>query len=246
MGMVRVSLWILVAAAAAFAQAEAEAERMVRVTPNDAQAWRQLGLARISANRLPAAAQALERACELERAPGDCCYFLARNYHAMADYEAARLAFDKALRKAPASMASQVHRAVGLNYAALGRDEEAERHLRKAVERNAGSVQDPRVDLGAFLFRQGRLEEARRVLDSAVRARPDSSRANLESGRVLLQLGELAEAVKRLEKSAQTNPPDWNAHLLLGRAYQRMGRDEDAARELKLGESGWRRSQPSN
>jgi Flp pilus assembly protein TadD len=56
----------------------------------------------------------------------------------------------------------------------------------------------------------------------------------------------LVEAVKRLEKSVQTNPSDWNAHLLLGRAYQRMGRNEDAEHELKLGESGWRRTQPSN
>jgi len=242
----RVSSWVLLVAVAASAQSEAELERMVHAAPEDAQAWRQLGLARISANRLPAAAEALERACELERAPGDSCYFLARNYHAMADYETARLAFHKALRKAPASMASQVHRAAGLNYAALGRDEETERHLRRAAESNAGGAQDARVDLGAFLFRQGRLEEARRILDSAVRSRPDSPRANLESGRVLLQVGELAEAVKRLEKSVQTNPSDWSAHLLLGRAYQRMGRDEDAARELKLGESGWRRSQPSN
>ena len=202
--------------------------------------WRKLGLARISSGELKLATPALERACALEKPPVDSCYYLARNYYALTEYEAARQAFDHAIEIAPAG---RVYRGSAMNYAALGRDEEAERHFRKAVELGAD---DARIDLGAFLFRQGRSEEAAKLLDAAVQATPDSARANMESGRVLLQLGQLEAAAKRLEKATQRNPSDWNAHLLLGRAYQRLGRDAEAARELRLGESGWRRKQPES
>jgi tetratricopeptide (TPR) repeat protein len=199
-----------------------------------AEDWRKL----IASGQLKLATPALEKACATEPAPGDSCYYLARNYYALAEYEAARKAFDRLLAAEPTG---RVYRGASLNYAALGRDQDAERHFRKAVELGADEA---RVDLGAFVFRQGRIAEAARILEAAVQATPESARANLESGRVLLQLGQLEAAAKRLEKATQRSPSDWNAHLLLGRAYQRMGRDADAERELELGEAGWRRKQP--
>jgi tetratricopeptide (TPR) repeat protein len=208
----------------------------------DPAAWRRLGLAHISANRLAEAEPALLRACQLEQPPVDSCYFLARNRHALGQYELARQAFDLAL----AAPSSRVHRAAGLNYVALGRDADAERHLRRAV---ALPVQppddprvDPRVDLGTFLFRQGRLPEAATLLEQA--AKSNSPRAHLELGRVLLQQGNLESAAHHLEQATRLNPTDPNAHLLLARAYQRLGRDADAARELALGEEQRRRKQP--
>ena len=204
--------------------------------------WRKLGLARVSSGELKLATPALEKACALEKPPVDSCYYLARNYYALSDYEAARKAFDHAI-EIEIAPAGRVYRGAAMNYAALGRDEEAERHFRKAVELG---MDDARIDLGAFLFRQGRIDEAAKLLDAAVQSTPDSARANLESGRVLLQLGQLEAAAKRLEKATQRNPSDWNAHLLLGRAYQRLGRDAEAERELRLGESVWRRKQPES
>ncbi len=199
-----------------------------------AEDWRKL----IASGQLKLATPVLEKACAAEPVGGESCYYLARNYYALAEYENARKAFDRLLGAVPAA---RVHRGAALNYAALGKDEEAERHFRKAVELGAD---DARVDLGAFVFRQGRLAEAAKILDAALQATPESARAHLESGRVLLQQGQLEEAVKRLEKAARLSPADWNAHLLLGRAYQRLGRDVEAERELQLGEAGWRRKQP--
>ena len=205
---------------------------------------RRLGLERISSGQPKLATPFLEKACALEQAPGDSCYYLARNHHALGDFEAARKAFDLAIKTAPPALLPRVYRAVALNYSALGRPEEAERDFRKSMELGPASPDDVRVDLGAFLFRQGRTEEASALLKLAVQANPESARANLESGRVLLQTGQLEAASKLLEKAVQRNPADPNGHLLLGRAYQRMGRDADAARELALGEAEWRRKQP--
>lgn len=212
--------------------------------PDSAEEWRRIGLDRISAGQLQAATLSLEKACELERAPGDSCYYLGRNLNALGDFEAARKAFDLAFQKAPAELAARVHRAAGLNYVALGRDEEAERHLRKAIAPGHNSKgDDARIDLGSFLFRQGRLDEALKVLESANKAKPDSARANLELGRVLLQAGRLEAAVMHLQKAITLSPQNWNAHLLLGRAYQRLGRAADAERELRLGENQWKQKQ---
>lgn len=212
--------------------------------PSSAEDWRSVGLAFISKGNLKGAGPALQKACELEKAPGDSCYYYGRNLLALGDFGAAQLAFEAALQVAPRNLTARIYRAAGLNYIALGKNEDAERHLRRAMALGLTDPDDARVDLGSFLFRQGRLQEAQKLLDAAVAAKSDSARANLESGRVLLHSDQLPAAIKRLEAATRLNPADWNAHLLLGRAYQRAGRDADAERELQLGESGWRRKQP--
>ena len=223
------------------AAAEGELVRAVAESPSDAQAWRFLGLARISGNRLPEAEPALLRACKLEKPSVDSCSYLGRNRHALAQYEPAREAFDLALGAAPSA---RVHRAAGLNYLALGRDGEAEQHLRRAVALGPTGAEDARVDLGAFLFRQGRLPEAASVLTQAAQFEKASPRAYLELGRVLLQVGKLEPAARQLEEAVRRNSADANAHFLLARAYQRLGRDAEAARELRLGELAFGRKQP--
>lgn len=212
--------------------------------PNAAEDWRRIGLAAMSSGDLKSARPALQKACELEKAPGDSCYYYARNLHAQGDFEGAQTVFDSALPVAPRKLMGRMYRAAGLNHLALGNTELAERDLRRAVALGHTDQDDARVDLGSFLFRQGRLAEAHKLLEAAVNTKPDSGRANLEFGRVLLQLDQLPAAIKRLEIASRLSPADWNAHLLLGRAYQRAGRDADAARELQLGESGWRSKQP--
>jgi Flp pilus assembly protein TadD len=213
--------------------------------PNTSQDWRRIGLAAISNGDLKGAAPPFQKACELEKAPGDSCYYYGRVLHSLGDFEAARTTFESALKVAPRDLTGRIYRAAGLNYIALGNNSDAERDLRKAVALGQPDQEDVRVDLGSFLFRQGRLAEAQKLLNAAVTSNSDSARANLESGRVLLHLNELPAAIKRLETAVRLNPTDWNAHLLLGRAYQRSGRDVDAERELQLGESEWRRKQPS-
>lgn len=207
--------------------------------PDDPAEWRRLGLAHISANRLADAEPALLRACQLEQPPVDSCYFLGRNRQALGQYEPAREAFALALAGAPSA---RVHRAAGLNFIALGRDADAERHLRQAVALPFQPPDDPRVDLGAFLFRQGRLPEAAAILEPAAKA--NSPRAHLEFGRVLLQQGRLEPAARHLEQATRQTPAEPNGHLLLARAYQRLGRDADAARALSRGEELRRRKQP--
>jgi Flp pilus assembly protein TadD len=212
------------------------------LAPSNAQAWKVLGLANTSAGDLDAAASALGKACDLAPRDEEACYYLARTLYAQGHYQAARAPFEKALKSAPDEMRLKVHRAIALNFAGLGAAEDAERHFQEAIRlMGPGSrePEDPRVDYGAFLFRQGRTGAALAPLQEAVRNAPSSARANLELGRVLLHLEKTGEAAGRLETAVRLAPADFNAHLLLGRAYLKLGRTAEGEREMKLGQEGW-------
>ncbi len=217
-------------------------ERAVGLSPLNARFWKTLGMAATSVGDFEGALRALGKACELAPKEEEACYYFARNLHAIGRYESAPEPFEKALRAAPKQMLPRVHRATALNFSALGMPAQAEQHFVKAVELNGragGEGEDPRIDYGAFLFRQGRTEEALGPLERAARDAPSSPRANTELGRVLLQVDRLDAAAACLEKAVAAEPTNWNARLLLGSAYLRLGRTREGDREMRLGQEGW-------
>ena len=228
------------------AMARSPLERAVRLSPSSARAWKALGLVTMSNGNLEDALPALGKACELAENDEEACYFLARNLQALGRYESARAPFEKALRAAPEAMTAKVHRAVALNFVALFMPAEAERHFVKAIklarpgQNGTETNEDARVDYGAFLFRQGRTEEALRPLEQAAHDSPSSARANLEWGRVLLHLNRLNHAAACLEKAVALEPGNSNAHLLLGQAYLRLGRISQGETEMRLGQESWK------
>jgi Tfp pilus assembly protein PilF len=207
-------------------------------------AWKELGLKLASDRKMEPAAEAFAKACAQMPQDEDACYYLARTLYTLGRYEEASEPFAKALRAAPKQMQGRVHRAMALNFTALHRADDAERHFREAVR--LGSDNDPRIDYGAFLFRQGRLEEALPLLEQAVEALPGSARAHSELGRVLLHLGKREGAAARLEKAVQLDPGSSTARLLLGKTYLEMGRIEEGERQLRLGREGWKQSYDSS
>ena len=152
-------------------------------TKPDASDWKRQGLAMAAENSSSAAVGPLTKACELDPKDEDACYYLARILHASGRWDEARVPFEKALRAAPRRMLARVHRAVALNFMALGRMVEAEQNFKTAIAMRQGSDSlrdDPRIDYGAFLFRQGRSDAALQLLQEAVRDAPKSARAHAE------------------------------------------------------------------
>jgi tetratricopeptide (TPR) repeat protein len=134
-------------------------------------------------------------------------------------------------------MLARVHRAVALNFMALGRTVEAEQNFKAAIamRKDAESLaEDPRVDYGAFLFRQARTDEALQLLQEAVRAAPNSARAHAELGRALMHSGKPDAAVGHLEKAIELDSRTPSIRLLLGRAYLQVGRVEEGQQQLQL------------
>lgn len=154
----------------------------------------------------------------------------------------AREPFGKELRASPRDVKAKVHRAIALNYVGLLLPADAEKHFREAERLYSvgkTAAEDPRIDYGAFLVREGRADEALRPLKQAAESHPDSSRANAELGKALMYAGQPGIAVSSLEKAVALDARAWPVRLLLGRAYLLVGRKDDAERELRIGQSGW-------
>jgi tetratricopeptide (TPR) repeat protein len=216
-------------------------ERAAALSPTRPQVWKALGLALLKMNDYPPASVALDRTCALDPEDEDACYLFGRSLYIRGRYDEAVEPFDKALRAAPAANQANVHRAAALNYAELGKAEDAERHFRDAVrlhEPRAGQP-DPRLDYGAFLITQGRAPEAVKFLAAAVAGAPASARANAELGRALLELDRPSDALGPLRRSVELDPNGWSVRMMLGKTYLRLGRTGEGERELKLGREGW-------
>lgn len=222
-------------------------QRAVAAT-DDAAALKSEGVALAAQRKLDQALPAFAQACALAPQDEDTCYYLARTLYLLDRWDEASEPFEKALRAAAPQKTARVHRAMALNFIALGRAKDAERHLREAVllnDRRRELPDDPRVDLGSFLFREGRMDEAVPILKEAALKAPQSAHAHAEFGRVLLHTGSVEQAALELEQAVRLDPRAWNARLLYGRALLQLGRSSEGERELQIAREGWREDQGS-
>ncbi len=211
--------------------------------PQTAREWKELGLKLAAGTKLESAVSPLAKACDLAPKDEEACYYLARTLFTLDRYEEAREPFEKALRAASKETLARVHRAAALNFVALTSPDDAERHFREAVRLNRAPEprdEDPRIDYGAFLFRQGRTGEALPLLEQVVQRLPRSGRAHTELGRVLLHLGKHNAAAASLEKAVALDPGSSTARLLLGKTYLELGRTEEGEKQLRLGQEAWK------
>lgn len=205
----------------------------------------QSGRAAIKARDLEKAAAAFGRACELAPDEAESCYYSGQTLHMLGRFDEARPAFERALMHASAQAKARVHRAAALNFVGLGQPENAEIHFQAAVRSDSDQApgsEDPRVDYGAFLIRQGRTADALPLLEKAVKVKPKSGRAHAELGKALLDAGKAEAAAKSLQRAVALDPSAWATRLILGRAYLQLGRAQEADRELTLGRKGWQQN----
>src|SRR5688500_4444917 len=108
-----------------------------------------------------AALPALEQVCRLRPNEGDACFLLGSTLLLQDRWDDAREPFNKALSVATRSNRAKVHRMIAFNYIGLGDTAKAEEHFKQAVALNPGPEllrEDPRLDYGSFLFREGRVD----------------------------------------------------------------------------------------
>ena len=206
------------------------------------------GRAALKARNMEAAAAAFGKACALAPSEADSCYYSAQTLHMLGRFDESQRAFERALEHATAEGKARIHRAAALNLVGLGQPEKAEIQFQAAVRSyldHAPGPEDPRVDYGAFLVRQGRTEDALPLLEKAAKAKPGSARAHAELGKALLDAGKAQAAAKSLERALALDPSAWAIRLILGRAYLQLGRTQEADREFMLGREGWSRHQNS-
>ena len=142
--------------------AERQCRAVIREQPDNARAYKLLGMVYVAQQQFQSADEPLRRACELDVRDEAPCYYLGRDYYALSRYEDSRAVLAKTLKRFPASARIKV--GLGLTLEALGHTEEAARYLRDAA--NTGSP-DALSEYGQFLFRQGQVAESIDVLKRA-------------------------------------------------------------------------------
>jgi tetratricopeptide (TPR) repeat protein len=114
----------------------------------------------------------------------------------------------------------------------LGRNDDAARNLRVAIELDPGFLA-AMANLVSVDIARGDLKEARTVADRFLTLSPDSARALYSRGLVALKDGDAQTARNDFGKLLQTNPAYAVAHYDLALAEERLGNYDAAERELR-------------
>ena len=217
------------------AEAIAALERSVALRPENAAAWKALGVVYAAQGDYEKAEKPFLNACRRQPALADACLYYGRTLYLLNRFQPAV----EVLRRALANDRSnaQIYRLIALSWEALGEITRAGAAFQTAIRvyRNSVPNEDPGIDYGVYLFRQGRAEPALEPLQIALKRHPDADRAHLELGCVLLSLDRLEEAGAHLERAVALDPGSARSHLLLGKVYLRLGKQEAGEEQLRQG-----------
>ena len=114
----------------------------------------------------------------------------------------------------------------------LGKSQEAELSLRKAIELNPDYA-IAHSNLGNVLNDLGKLQEAELSTRKAIELNPDYSEAHYNLGIILNDLGKLKDAELSLRKAIELNPDYADAHSNLGNILNDLGKLKDAELSLR-------------
>lgn len=210
-------------------------QRAVESKPDYAPAWKSLGVAYATRGDFDRAEAPFRNACERQASLPDACLYYGRTLYLLNRFHQAIPVLRRVVEKAPRN--AEGYRLLALSLEALGQAPAAGDAYREAVRlyRESPADEDPGIDYGVYLTRQGHADDAIRPLEDALKRHSKSGRAHLELGCTLLALDRLAEAAAQLERAVELNPQSGRAHLLLGKAYQRLGKPEAAEEHLRQG-----------
>lgn len=210
-------------------------EQCIRLKPDYAGAWKALGVISASQGDYEHAEKPFHTACELQPRLPDACLYYGRTLYLLNRFPQAIEVLRNALKNDPNN--SQIYRLIALSSEALGQSAEASTAFQRSLQLNRGSApnDDPGIDYGVFLYRQGRAEQAVGPIEDVLKRHPDAGRAHLELGCVLIALDRLPEAELHLEKAVALDPQSSRPHLLLGKVYLRLGKEEAGEQHLRQG-----------
>lgn len=146
------------------------------------------------------------------------------------------LEFEKALEELQSAARlnpdlPRLHFSLGLAHHQLGHNKEAVSAFEEEAKRNPRDFATVYY-LADALEKDGRLDDAQRHVETALKLDSQSPEANGLSGKILLKKAKAADAVKPLEFAVTKKPSDPELRYTLARVYQQLGRREDAAREF--------------
>ena len=180
--------------------------KSLELRPDFAPAWKALGVVLASQADFEGAENAFRNACERQPGLADACLYQGRTLYLLNRFQPAVDVLRPVIQREKEN--SEAWRLLALSLEGLGEIPLAGNAFRNAVRftRGASPNEDPGIDYGVYLFRQGRAEEALAPLDAAVKRHADSFRAHLELGCVQLALDRLEDAASHLERAIALDP----------------------------------------
>ena len=204
-----------------------EAERWLRhtmkIAPNFAKPWSDLGQLLLDTRRPQEALDALEQAVRLDPDDGDAWFSLGKARALLGRGPAADEAFEKSFELNPARKAL----AQAAEHQQAGRWAEAEKICRDILRRDPRDVNALRL-LGTCAAHGGRQREAERLLRRAVTQAPDYAEARRDLGRLFKEQQRLEEAIAEFEKAIELEPGIFQGHFLLASVLAPAARSYDA------------------
>ena len=241
-----------------FDQARMAVRRETAAYPKDASAWMWLGVIELGADRPEEAAPALDKAAELAPNNVDILYHRGqahllvskKSYAQMfkADPKSWRVLqvlaqassdadrpleaiaeYEEAIKLAPTQPG--LHEALGSEYRAAGKAEEAEAAFRRELEIDPFNA-TARYKLGVLAIEKGDGEKAKQFIEAALQQKPRLRHSDYNLGRAEMLLGNDALAVEHLRRATTAAESDpeviQQAWYQLGIVYRRLHRMQDA------------------
>jgi len=184
-----------------------ELEQAVSIEPENAFYHNALGLAYIDAGNIDQAMQSLEKAIELNDNLPEAYSGLGVCYNAKGEYSESIKYFLKALDITPQESPDRavIQNNLGQNYYLLKRYEEAENHLRQAVELNPNLL-TAYINLGNVYTERGDFETAITYHQKAVDIAPEYALPRNNLAFSYYKLGNYEKALEEMEKVLQMDP----------------------------------------
>ena len=141
------------------------------------------------------------------------------------EYQPARESFLAAIALTPEDPA--LYYSVGECYDRMGDVANAERHYMECLGRDPGHA-DSRHALTVLLVREGRRDEAERMVQQWLAREPKRAAAYAEDGWLWYQSGDLPRAQARLQQALELDRHDMRTLIELARVYEAMNRPDRA------------------
>jgi tetratricopeptide (TPR) repeat protein len=159
-------------------------------------------------------------------------YFLAGStFLDLNEFESARRDLDEALRLDP--KLPGIYTLAGTARDKTGDIKAGETAFREALKLNPDDF-EANLYLGAILYRERHMDEAKPYLDRALRLNPSSSMARYESAMFESTSGQYETAAQDLEKLVKDDPNWLEPHEELASLYYRLHRPADGAKEREI------------
>jgi tetratricopeptide (TPR) repeat protein len=159
-------------------------------------------------------------------------YFLAGStFLDLNEFESARRDLDEALRLDP--KLPGIYTLAGTARDKTGDIKAGEAAFREALKLNPDDF-EANLYLGAILYRERHMDEAKPYLDRALRLKPNNSMARYESAMFESTSGQYETAAQDLEKLVKDDPTWLEPHEELANLYYRLHRPTDGAKEREI------------